>query len=212
MKTAMVWGANGGIGQALVDELKDSGWNVLSVSRTPEAGAGEAELALEADVSKGWEVETAVLEAAMEVDQVDLWIYSIGDIISEKIEGMGPETWARILDANLTGAYVATHHSLSLLSEDATLVYLGAVSERLRLPGLSAYAAAKAGLEAFTEALGKEEREKRVILVRPSAVDTSLWEKVPMKLPADAPPARKVAGRIMAAVNEGFKGQLDLTG
>ena len=120
MKTAMVWGANGGIGQALVDELKDSGWNVLSVSRTPEAGAGEAELALEADVSKGWEVETAVLEAAMEVDQVDLWIYSIGDIISEKIEGMGPETWA----STLPNRYWRVNFSQnSILGEGSWLKY-----------------------------------------------------------------------------------------
>ena len=60
------------------------------------------------------------------------------------------------MTANLSGAYLATHHSLPLLAEDAHLVFLGAVSERLRLPGLSAYAAAKAGLEAFGEALGKE--------------------------------------------------------
>jgi NAD(P)-dependent dehydrogenase (short-subunit alcohol dehydrogenase family) len=208
MKTAMVWGAQGGIGQALVKKLQADDWEVLSVSRTARA----EDKSLEADVSKSWEVEKAVHEAAMEVDQVNLWIYAVGDITSEKVDQMDPEAWARILDANLSGAYLAVHHSLSLLSEDATLVFVGAVSERLRLPGLSAYAAAKVGLEAFTEALSKEERKKRIILVRPSAVDTPLWEKVPLKLPSDAPPPEKVAGRILEAVHDGHKGQLDLTG
>ncbi len=90
-------------------------------------------------------------------------------------------------------------------------MYVGAVSERLRLPGLSAYAAAKAGLEAFAEALGKEERKRRVTVVRPSAVDTRLWDNVPMRLPAHAASPEKVAGRILEAHESGFKGVLNLT-
>jgi short-subunit dehydrogenase len=88
---------------------------------------------------------------------------------------------------------------------------LGAVSERLRLPKLSAYAAAKAGLEAFVEALRKEERRRQVMLVRPAAVATPLWDKVPMSLPTNAPSPEKVAKRILKAYHEGHTGQLDLT-
>ena len=69
-------------------------------------------------------------------------------------------------------AFLATHFSMPLLAQNAHLVYLGAVSERLRLPGLSAYAAAKAGLEAYAEALKKEERKRRITVVRPGAVAT----------------------------------------
>ena len=49
----------------------------------------------------------------------------------------------------------------SYMYENAHIIFIGAVSERLKLPGLSAYAASKAGLEAFAEVLGKEERKKR---------------------------------------------------
>ncbi|MCB0054898.1 MAG: SDR family NAD(P)-dependent oxidoreductase, partial [Caldilinea sp.] len=92
----------------------------------------------------------------------------------------------RILGANLTGAYLTTQQSLPLLAERAHLVYLGAYSERLQLPGMSAYAAAKAGLEAFAAALAKEQRKHRVTVVRPGAVATPLWEKVPLRLPRTA--------------------------
>ena len=115
------------------------------------------------------------------------------------------------MNANLLGAYLTTHHSLPLLAPDATLIYLGAISERLRLPGLSAYAAAKAGLEAFAEALRKEERKRRVLVVRPGAVDTALWDKVPMRLPKDAAAPQKVARRILQAYEDGTSGILDLT-
>ena len=140
-----------------------------------------------------------------------LWIYAAGDIVSARVEAMVPEYWQRIIDANLTGAYLATHYSQPLVAADAHLFYLGAVSERLRLPGLSAYAAAKAGLEAFADALRKEQRGRRVTVVRPGAVATPFWDKVDMRLPKDAAPPNKVAKRILQAYEEGHSGTLDLT-
>jgi NAD(P)-dependent dehydrogenase (short-subunit alcohol dehydrogenase family) len=123
---------------------------------------------------------------------------------------MSPEAWRRILDANLSGAFLAAHYSLPLLAGDAHLVFLGAVSERMRLPGLAAYAAAKAGLEALAETLRKEERRRRVTVVRPGAVETAIWEKVPFKMPHRALKPEDVAGRIVAAYDEGHSGVLDL--
>ena len=89
-------------------------------------------------------------------------------------------------------------------------MFLGAVSERMRLPGLSAYAAAKAGLEAFAEALRKEERKRRVIVVRPGAVNTEFWQKVPFKMPGSALSPEAVAEKVVEAVNAGHQGVLDL--
>ena len=50
------------------------------------------------------------------------------------------------------------------------------------------------------------------MVVRPSSVATPLWEKVPMRVPADAAPPEKVAARILEAYDSGHKGVLDLTG
>jgi NAD(P)-dependent dehydrogenase (short-subunit alcohol dehydrogenase family) len=167
-------------------------------------------LELEADVADEFSVQRAVFAAAQQLPAVDLWIYAAGDIAAAPVAGMDDTTWRRILDANLTGAYRAVHHSLPLLAEDAHIVFLGAYSERLQLPGLSAYAAAKAGLEAFAVALAKEERRRRVTLVRPGAVATPLWEKMPVRLPRSASTPEEIAGKILQAVREGHRGQLDL--
>jgi NAD(P)-dependent dehydrogenase (short-subunit alcohol dehydrogenase family) len=96
------------------------------------------------------------------------------------------------------------------LAEEGHLVLLGAISERLRLPGLAAYAAAKAGLEALAATLGKEDRRRRVTLVRPAAIATDLWDKVPLRLPEGAPAPEKVVGRILDAHRSGHKGVLEL--
>lgn len=104
----------------------------------------------------------------------------------------------------------ATHKRFPLLAEDAHLFYLGATSERLRLPGLSAYAAAKAGLDAFVDTLRKEERRRPTTVVRPAAVVTPLWDKVLMRLSAHAQPPEDLARRILEAYDEGHKGMLDI--
>lgn len=211
MNQAMVWGASGGIGRALVTELLDQGWGVIAVARDTDKVDGRVELLLEADAANEFAVRQAALSAGHEVSDLPLWIYAAGDITSAPVADLDWDGWQRIMNANLSGAYLATHHSMPLLAQNATLIYLGAVSERLRLPGLSAYAASKAGLEAFAEALRKEERKRRILVVRPGAVDTDLWEKVPMRLPKDAAPPQKVARRIMQAYDEGTSGVLDLT-
>ncbi len=211
MKQAMIWGAGGDIGQALTAELLARDWQVTAVGRDDATVIPGATLRLEADFASSFAVQNAVLSASYEIDEVDLWIYAAGDIVSEPVAQMSPDSWQRIMDANLNGPFLATHYSLPLLAEKAHLFYLGAVSERLRLPGLAAYAAAKAGLEAFADALRKEQRRRRVTVVRPGAVATSFWDKVPMRLPKDAAPPEKVARRILEAYENGHSGLLDLT-
>jgi NAD(P)-dependent dehydrogenase (short-subunit alcohol dehydrogenase family) len=211
MKTAMIWGAGGGIGRALVAQLASEDWSVVAVTHQRTNLADLTPHVIDADVASPYEVELAITSASQIVDEVDLWIYAVGDITSSKTADMSVDAWQRIIDANLTGAFLTTHYSLPLLAADAHLVYLGAISERLRLPGLAAYAAAKVGLEAFAESLGKEERKRRITVVRPGAVDTSFWEKVPLRLPTSALSPDAVAQHIIDAHQQGHKGLLNLT-
>jgi len=210
VQNAMVWGAGGGIGQALVSTLSKEGWHVVALGRGVAALRDLASDVIEVDVADEGAVQRAVEEAKKKVDQVDLWVYSVGDIAASKVADAQPDSWQRILDANLTGAYLTTHYSLPLVARDAHMIFLGAISERLRLPRLSAYASAKAGIEAFVEVLGKEERKRRITLVRPAAVDTPLWDKVPFNLPAKALSPEDAAQRILAAHRDNHRGVLDL--
>lgn len=208
-KNALIWGADGGIGQALAGHLIDQGWTVVLTGRHPERMQNLAGLVVEADVSDPFSVQSAVSAISQEVDEVHLWIYAVGDIISSPVSQMTVQVWRRILDANLTGAFLTTHYSLPLLAQDAHLFYLGARTERLRLPGLAAYVAAKGGLESFAEVVRKETRRK-VTLVRPAAVDTPLWSKTPFKLPPHPLIPADLASQIIQAYQEGTGGVLDL--
>jgi NAD(P)-dependent dehydrogenase (short-subunit alcohol dehydrogenase family) len=206
----LIWGAAGGVGRALGSKLKEDGWEVIGISRQGDGLPGVADTVFAADVADPFAVQRAVLAAVQEAGEAQLFIYAAGDIKAEPVETMTPATFRRIMDANLLGAYNAVHHSLPFLAADAPLVFLGAVSERMRLPGLSAYAAAKAGLEAFAEALRKEERKRQVIVVRPGAMNTGFWRKVPFKMPDSALAPEAVAAKVIEAVNAGHQGVLDL--
>jgi NAD(P)-dependent dehydrogenase (short-subunit alcohol dehydrogenase family) len=208
--TALIWGAAGGIGRALADRLRSDGWQIIAISRAGDDLGGVADLAYAADVADPHAVQRSIISASQEAGEASLFIYAAGDIAAEPAARMAPEAFRRIIDANLIGAYNAVHYSLPLLTPDAALVFIGAVSERMRLPGLGAYAAAKAGLEAFAEALRKEERKRRVLVVRPGAVDTTFWRKVPFKMPGHALAPEALASKVVDAINTGQQGLLDL--
>lgn len=209
-RSAIIWGAGGGIGRAIAQRLRAGGWQVAGASRRGDNLDGAVDLALGADFADPFAVQAAVIAAGQELGEANLFVYAAGDIAAEPVSRMAPADFRRIIDANLTGAYVTTHHSLPLLAADAPLVFIGAVSERMRLPGLSAYAAAKAGLEAFAEALRKEERRHRVMVVRPGAVNTPFWRKVPFNMPGSALAPEAVAERVINALEAGHQGLLDI--
>jgi NAD(P)-dependent dehydrogenase (short-subunit alcohol dehydrogenase family) len=210
MKTAMVWGSSGAIGSAIINQLNREGWITVGLSRVDSISSKVAKLEFKVNFGDTQNLEETTYLISQEVDEVNFWVYAGGDIMYEKVANMTPGNWQSVVDANLNNVFSAVHYSLPLLAESAHIFIIGAVSERLRLPGLAAYAASKAGLEAFAETLAKEERKKRVTIVRPGAVITPFWDKVPLNLPKDAATAEKVAGKIYEAFLSEHKGKLDL--
>ena len=210
MTKAIIWGSEGGIGQAIVQRFQDENWEVAALARDLTQISLAADWSFGVDFSNPEEMDRAGNWLQENLSNVDVMVYAAGDIHSQKIAGSDPQRWEQIIANNLTGIYHSLRVSLPVLTEEAHLFLLGAVSERLQLPGLSAYAAAKAGLEALAVSFSKEERKKKVTVIRPGAVDTSLWEKVPFKKPSHTYSPEQVAERIWTAYQEGHKGQLDL--
>ncbi len=209
MTTTLIWGASGGIGRALTATFVETGHTVIAVARRTEGLASLTPYVLIGDATDPAAVSRVVQQAIAIATPLDVFIYAAGDILSVKVSEMTLAQWRQIVDANLTGVFLTAQALLPHLSPKAHLFLLGAQHERLRLPGLSAYAAAKAGLEALAEVLRKETR-RRVTVVRPQAVTTSLWEKVPFRMPAHALAPQQVAEAVLQAWMEGREGLLDL--
>lgn len=206
----MILGAAGGIGRSLAGLAKDRGFEVIAAARDTAALEGQGYRLIEADFTRAHEVSRMALEAAAFTQSIDLWAYTAGDILVEKSGQMEAGDWQRVLDANLNGARSTLNACLPLLAADAHLFFIGAYTDRLILPGMGAYAASKAALEAYTAVLEKELRGRRVTLVRPSAVRTKFWEKVPFRMPEGAMEPGEAAARMLAAYEQGLSGLLDL--
>ncbi len=210
MKTAIIFGASGGIGYAIGEKFHDEGISVIAGVRKMKTDLNFADLVIEGDFASEAEVAQMVNENAEDIGQIDVWIYAAGDIGYQKINDLTSENWIRIFGANVFGAKNTLSACYPLLAEDAHVMFLGAYTDRLMIPGLSAYTASKSSLAAFSSIVEKELRGRKVSLIRPSAVDTPFWEKVPFKLPAGALSPQEVAEKVFLTYKQSLTGLVDL--
>lgn len=210
MATAMIWGASGGIGQALVAGFKGRDWRVIAVARDASRIPPEADLSVEFEANSPAAIATAIHAAAMETDAIDCCVYAAGSLAYNKVSDMTDENWYATLHSNLTGAFLVAQHSLPLLRQGGSMLFIGAYVEHLQLPKMAAYAAAKAGLAELVNVLAKENRRHRFAVVRPGAVDTPFWQQVSFKMPADAKAPQVVAEAIVDYASAGTTGDINL--
>ncbi len=210
MPEALIWGASGGIGSALVTTLKGEGWRVYGAARNTAVIPLECDLALDFDADYEHSFEAVTMRVAQEADTIDLMVYAVGDVAYDKLDGMNSEGWRKTIQSNLTGAYLAYSYGKDLMVEGSHSIFIGAYVEHIRLPKMGAYTAAKAGLAEFVTIMQKENRKQRYTLVRPGATDTAFWNKVALKLPADSKKPAEVASAILAHHQSGQNGDLNL--
>lgn len=210
MPAALIWGASGGMGSALVTLLKQEGWLVYAAARSTEQVPAEADGIYEYDAALEQSYEAVARLVAQEAGTIDLMVYAVGQLAFEKLDKLSLADWRMTLDSNLTGAYLAAHHGLPLMEKGAHLVFIGAYSDHIRYPKFGPYAVAKAGLAELVHILRKEQRRMHITLVRPGAVNTGFWNYVSLKMPEDAKDPSVVAEAILAQYNAGAGIDLDL--
>jgi len=182
---ALVTGASSGIGQAIAERFAAAGVDVVICSRErdhvapvaesiEEASASEA-LAIECDVTDRDAVEALVEAAVEEFGALDVLVNNAGGSFVANFEDVSPNGWRTIVDVNLTGAYHCTQAAADALKEGGgSVVNLSSVAGRDGAPGMTPYAAAKAGVEALTTSLAQEwaAEDVRVNAIAPGFVAT----------------------------------------
>jgi NADP-dependent 3-hydroxy acid dehydrogenase YdfG len=210
MQEALIWGASGGIGSALVQVLKTAGWTVFGAARQ------EAQIPREADHTHSFEaanlrsIQGIPPLIAPESEGLDLVVYAAGALRNGKLDAQSAEDWAVVMDSNLHGAFYAIQASLPLLKPGGHVVVIGAYIDHLILPKMGAYAAAKAALDPLIGVLRREQRQMKFTIVRPGPVNTAFWAQAPFRLPQDAKPPVVVAEAILAHVVAGRTDDLNL--
>lgn len=143
-RTALVTGAAGGLGRALVARLAADGHRVVTLDV-----AGDCDIV--ADLRQGlpdlddFEVDICISNAAV-VDTI------------APAHAMTAEQWARDIDVNLTGAFRAVQACLPGMRDRGwgRIVVVASAAAQLGLAGQVAYSAAKAGLLGMVKTLAVE--------------------------------------------------------
>jgi 3-oxoacyl-[acyl-carrier protein] reductase len=187
---ALVTGASRGIGAAIADTLAASGAKVIGTA-TSDAGAQAIGERLAAhggvgralNVTDGAAVEALIDSAAKEFGPISLLVNNAGITRDQLLLRMKDEDWQAILDTNLTSVYRTSKAVLRgmMRARKGRIVNIASVIGLTGNPGQSNYAAAKAGIIAFSKSLAREigSRGITVNVVAPGFIDTDMTRSLP---------------------------------
>ena len=210
MPEALIWGASGGMGAALVRLLKREGWLVFAAAREERRIPVEADYTFAFDALQPHTIQSIPMQIASQSEGLDMMVYAAGAMAAGTVEQMPADAWVQVIGANLNGAYLTTQACLPLMKAGGHIMFIGAYVEHVTLPRMGAYAAAKAGLEPLVTVMQKENRKLKFTLVHPGPVDTPFWQHVPFSLPKNARPPEAIAEAILARFLSGEGGNLDM--
>ncbi len=159
-KRVVITGAGRGLGSLLAHAFSQAGASVALVARTENELKAVAEdlpgptLVVSGDVTDE-DFNEAVADAVVaEWGGLDVWISNAG--ISPIVAGprqTDASVWRRVLDVNLTGAFLGARAAARVMGEGGRLIFTGSVLGERPRKGLAAYSASKAALVGMAKAL-----------------------------------------------------------
>ncbi len=186
-KIAIVTGAGRGIGRATAIALAEAGYTCVAVSRSQaeidETAnlAGHDSIAIVADVCNPTQTDAVVQQTLDRFGRIDALVNNAGIAPLLAFDQMTDAIWDEVIATNLTSVYRFTKAvwPIMIRQKSGVIVNLSSESSRDPFPGLSAYAAAKAGVNLFTKALAKEADAHgiRVYAIAPAGVETAMLRK-----------------------------------
>jgi len=185
-RVTLITGGTGTLGRAVTGGFVEAGAAVAVTfrkeSEVPESRAaladhGQAPIFIQADVSREAEVQRTVESVARRFGRVDILLHLVGGYVGDLPVAQTPEeTWERMLTTNLKSAFLCCKHVVPIMQGNrwGRIVTVSSRAAVKVFPGIAAYAAAKAGLLAFTEVLAAEVRADGITVnsVLPSVIDT----------------------------------------
>ena len=182
-RSVLVTGAARGIGAEVARRAAARGARVALVGLEPELLArgadelGPEHLWVAADVTDADALRAAVARTVDTFGGLDAVVANAGIAPLTTVATSSAHALARTVEVNLTGAMLTAHAALpALAARRGHVLLVSSVAAFGVLPGMSAYCAAKAGLERFGDALRLEVAHRGVTVAsaHPSWIDTDL--------------------------------------
>ena len=190
-RTIIVTGGAGGIGRAIAELALENGANVSLWDRDRDALATvTASLAVATrvvDVTDEASVAAALADDVRAFGRIDGFVNNAG-ILGEVVPiwETTPANFRRVIDVDLTGAYLCLRAVLDVMrKQDARplrghVVNVSSIQGKEGMPRAAAYSAAKAGLIALTRTAGKECAELGIVVncITPAAAETAMAKEL----------------------------------
>jgi len=190
-KIVLVTGGSKGIGRAAVRRFCEEGATCIIVSRhqdecqnyvTELMADGFSASGSVADVSKVGDIKQMVDTAIEKYGAIDVLVNSAGVNIRKMSLEYLEADWDYIIDINLKGSYFScVEVGKHMVARGAgAIINLSSLQSHITLPGLSIYAASKAGIRQFSKGLANEWAQSgvRINSISPAFISTELVEPV----------------------------------
>ncbi len=180
-RSVLVTGGNRGIGLAIARRLAADGHRVTVASRSGAAPDGLA--AVTCDVTDGASVEQAFATVEERQGPVEVLVSNAGVTDDTLLLRMSQDSFDRVIDANLTGAYrVAKRAAKTMLrGRWGRMVFISSVVGLSGGAGQANYAASKAGLVGLARSIARELGSRNITanVIAPGFVDTDMTRSLP---------------------------------
>jgi 3-oxoacyl-[acyl-carrier protein] reductase len=193
-RTALVTGANSGIGKIIASRLARAGYDVaINYKLEPLAAEslakelqsnGTRAIAVNADVATSTDVDAMFEKVFAAFGQLHALVNNAGVQVFKPLLDVEENEWDRVIATNLKGCYLCTQRAGRHMKErrSGSIVNIGSGCNKVPFPNLSGYTASKGGIEMFTKSAAVELGPFgiRVNCVAPGAIDT---ERTKAELP-----------------------------
>ncbi|MBO0930396.1 SDR family oxidoreductase [Fibrella aquatilis] len=195
-QTALITGANSGIGAGVAKSLGQAGANVIInyVSKPEDAEAIVAEikgygvdaLALMADVSKEDQVQAMFRQAIDHFGTIDILVNNAGLQRDAKFDEMTLAQWQLVIDVNLTGQFLCAREAIreflrrgprpEVSKATGKIICMSSVHELIPWAGHANYASTKGAIKMLMQSMAQEygDRKIRVNSICPGAIQTPI--------------------------------------
>jgi 2-hydroxycyclohexanecarboxyl-CoA dehydrogenase len=180
---ALVTGAGGGIGRAIVGDLARAGYVVAACDLDLDAANGvRAGGAYRMDISDSDQVRDVIARILDELGPIQVLVNNAGIDKIEPFTDSTEDTWRRIIDVNYLGTVIVTRAVLdTMLSRRyGRIVNIASDAGRVGSSGEVVYSGTKGAVIAFSKALAREVATSNITVntVCPGPTDTPLLDQV----------------------------------
>jgi len=190
-KNIIVTGASGGIGNAIIKKLNESGANILAsgtrIEKLEELKKNFEEIKiLKFDISQSDKIEEFIENATNELGgSLDGLVNNAGITQDNLAIRMSLDEWQKVINVNLTSAFLMSKFAIKkmLKNKSGKIVNITSVVGHTGNLGQANYTASKAGIIAMSKSLAIEYAKKNINIncISPGFIKTAMTDKIDEK-------------------------------